>query len=252
MPLNVPNDFIPQTQQTISSTQVDQNFAAVEAWGNALENQVLGSSGNQDTITTQKTFTQWPVCTSVAVPTASNLITRAVLDLIIPIGSMVWFPVPKLPAASYGIEYKWLNGQQLDLATYQALYDYLTVGVSPATDGVGIVAGSSPQRFTLPDWTGCQMMAPNTIAGLGASRIDAGRSDMTLLGSPSGLVGSQGITITPGNLPIGVAVRPYNPTSLFPSGNLGSGGVTISEVASQTAANFSPFSRIAHPAIRAK
>lgn len=251
MTLNVPNEFIPQTQQTISSTQMDQNFTAIETWGNALENQVLGTGGNQDTFTTQKTFTQWPLCTSVSVPPNNALITRAVADLLVPIGTLRWYLVPKLPAANYGIEWKWLNGQQLDLATYQTLYDYLTSGVSPITDGVAIVAGSSPQRFTLPDWTGCHPLAANTIAGLGASRITGGRSDMALLGTPGGLVGSQGFMLDFNNMPTGTVVRPYSGTTAF-TGVTGTGGVQLNEVTTQNTKNFTPFSRIGYPCVRAK
>lgn len=251
MPLNVPNDFVPQTQQTISSTQMDANFAAVETWGNALENQVLGNQGNADTITTQKTFTQWPLCTSVATLPQNGLITRAVMDIIAPIGSILWLPVPKLPPVAYGIEYKWPNGQQVDYVTYLALYNYLTQSLSPACKGVAIVAGSNPQKFTMPDITGTLPQIANTLGGLGANRVSGSRSDMTELSTPCGIVGAQSILLTANHLPPATNMRPYaGIPNLANSGNLGSGGVLIAETISQTPYNFTPQSAVLYPAMR--
>jgi hypothetical protein len=228
---------------------VDANFNAVEVWGNALENQVLGNSGNADTITTQKTFTQWPLCTAATTLPQNGLLTRAVLDIVYPIGSLLWLPVPKLPTFAYGIEYKWPNGQQVDYATYIALYNYLTQSLSPVCAGVAIVAGSSPQKFTMPDITGCLPQIANTLGGLGASRINGGRADMANLSTPCGVVGSQGFTLTVNNMPVGTVVRPYSGTTAF-TGVTGTGGVQLNEVSTQSANNFTPLAGVLYPAMR--
>lgn len=251
MTLNVPHEFIPQTQQTISSTQVDQNFAAIETWGNALEAQILGGSGNADTITSQKTFTQWPLCTAVTTLPQNGIVTKAVLDILQPIGSLLWLTMPKLPPIQYGIEYKWPNGQQVDLATYQALYTYLT-SLTPSCAGVALVTGSSPQKFTLPDLTGALPQIANTLGGLGANRITGSRADMANLSTPCGVVGAQGFTLVGTNLPVGASGRPTmgGGAGLTTTGNLGPGGYPLAEVATQTPCNFSPTSVVLYPAMR--
>jgi hypothetical protein len=246
--LNVPNDFIPQTQQTISSTQVDQNFTAIEVWGNALENQLL-NTGSADTYTTQKTFTQHPLSTSVAALPQNGLATRAVLDIFHPIGSITWLPVPKLPSVGFGIEYKWPNGQQVDYATYIALYNYLTQSLSPACAGVAIVGGSSPQKFTMPDITGTIPQIANTLGGLGSSRVNGGRADMANLGTPCGLVGSQGFLIAFNDMPVGTMVRPYGGNTTL-TGFSGTGGVQLNEILNQNTLNFTPQATVLYPAMR--
>jgi len=251
MPFNSPNQFVPQTGQKIDSQQMDANFAYHDASLGALESQIFGAGGSADAVTTQKTFTVWPLCVDTSAVPASAMITRAVLDVVCPIGSVIVLPVLKLPTALYGFEYKWLNGQELDQLTYLPLWTYLTSGVSPALQGVAVVPASSPVRFTLPDWTGCLPMGANSFAGLGANRINGARADMANIGTPGALVGAQGFTIIPNQLPTGTIVKsssgaysmvPFSPATGFPA----------YESTPQVPILYSPFSRVVYYAMRVK
>lgn len=218
MPFNSPNQFIPQTGQKIDSQQMDANFAYHDASLGVLENSI-----------------------------------SAVLDVVCPIGSVIILPILKLPAALYGFEYKWLNGQELDQQTYLQLWTYLTSQVSPALQGVAVVPASSPVRFTLPDWTGCLPMGANVFAGLGANRINGGRSDMASIGTPGALVGSQGFSLSQNNLPTGTIVRSYTgPQQYRVESAMPATYNSTFESSAQTPAQFTPFSRVVYYAMRAK
>lgn len=163
---NVPNEFVPQSGQTISSAQVDQNFDAIEDAINALQAGAGGGSGNFTEVR-KILFTQRPAYTGSAAPAVNELIDRKYLDATrgCRIGDIIFSINPNAMPTDYGVVWAKMEGQQLSLSTYADFYTICqTIGGSDS-GRYNPSAGATAGNFVAPDWRGgvpIQILAGST------------------------------------------------------------------------------------------
>lgn len=163
---NVPNEFVPQSGQSISSQQMDENFDAIEDAIQALQ---AGSGGGSGTFTDVRKilYTQRPAYTGSAAPASNEFVDRKYLEATrgCRIGDWVFSINPNAPANDYGVVWAKMEGQQLSLTTYADFYTLCQSIGGSATGQYNPSLNATAGNFVAPDWRGgvpIQILAGST------------------------------------------------------------------------------------------
>lgn len=164
---NVPNEFVPQSGQSISSQQMDQNFDAVELEIDRI-NDALGTGSGTVTDVRKVLYPQRPSYTGSQTPASSEFVDRKYLDATrgCRVGDAILSFNPNALPNDYGVVWAKMEGQQLAIATYP---DFNTIcqangGVDPGRYDPN--AGASIGNFVAPDWRG---LPPYQLLGAGSA-----------------------------------------------------------------------------------
>lgn len=223
MTFNVPNDFVPQSGQAISSQQMDENFDAVEAQIDSLTTLVGGGSG---TVTEARKilYSLRPAYTGVAAPASNELIDRKYLEATrgCAIGDIILSINPATLSTNYGVVWAKMEGQQLSQATYPEFYAICQSIGGADTGRYNPAAGATSGNFVAPDWRGrgpVQLLSSGSALGAQVPNVVAAN----WLGS---LIGESAHTQTIAEMPAHTH-GPKSPATHIPmSGGGGSGAFT--------------------------
>lgn len=152
---NVPNEFVPQSGQTISSSQMDQNFDAVELEIDRI-NDTLGTSSGTFTDNRKVLFSQRPAYTGAAAPAANEFIDRKYLEATrgCRVGDEILSINPNALPNDYGVVWARMEGQQLAIATYPEFYAVCQSIGGTDTGRYDPANGATAGNFVAPDWRG--------------------------------------------------------------------------------------------------
>jgi len=152
---NVPNQFVPQSGQVISSSQVDQNFDAVADELNNLENQLGGGTGTFTDVRKVQ-YQQRPVYLGTAAPQLTEFVDRKWVEATrgCQIGDLIFSINPNALPNDYGVVWAKMTGQQLSQTTYASFYGICTTIGGTNTGRYNPAAGATSGNFTAPDWRG--------------------------------------------------------------------------------------------------
>ncbi len=167
MPFNVPNEFVPQSGQTIGSAQVDQNFDSIEARIDSIEASLGQTSGTVNEVR-KILYTQRPSYIGAGDPASNELIDRKWLDATrgYRVGDVLLSIDPNTPDSNYGVVWAKMEGQQLSQSTYPDFYTICqTIGGSD-TGRYNPGAGATAGNFVAPDWRG---RIPAHVLGAGSA-----------------------------------------------------------------------------------
>jgi len=152
---NVPNEFVPQTAQPISSAQVDENFDALETQINNI-NSALGASTGTVTEVRKIVYTQRPAYSGTAAPAANELIEKRWIEATrgCRVGDIILSINPAVLPTDYNVVWAKMEGQQLAQATYPDFYA-ICQSIGGAEAGrYNPATGATAGNFVAPDWRG--------------------------------------------------------------------------------------------------
>lgn len=158
MVFQVPNEFTPQTQQAISSNQMDANFDYVTAQLDTLQSQI-GPTGGARTIPTKDTYTQRPQYSGIVAPVGGEFVDRKYLDATrgLRVGDALLSINPNAQPNDYGVVWQKMEGQQLSQTTYPAFYA-ICLAISSSTAGAyNCATGATAGNFVAPDPRGAAL-----------------------------------------------------------------------------------------------
>lgn len=155
MSFNVPNEFVPQTGQNISSSQMDQNFDSVEDAINALQTAIGGGSGTY-TEARKVLFTQRPSYVGSAAPASNEFVDLKYLEATrgCRVGDIILSINPNNLPTDYGVVWAKMEGQQLSQTTYADFYTIVQSIGGTDTGRYNPAAGATAGNFVAPDWRG--------------------------------------------------------------------------------------------------
>lgn len=153
---NVPNEFVPQSGQTISSQQMDENFDAVELEIDRL-NDALGTGSGTVTDNRKVLYSQRPAYTGSQPPASNEFVDRKWLEATrgCRVGDYMLSINPNALPNDYGVVWAKMEGQQLSLTTYPEFYEICSAIGGTETGRYNPATGATAGNFVAPDWRGC-------------------------------------------------------------------------------------------------
>lgn len=166
MTFQPPNEFVPQTGQAISSSQMDENFDAVAGAISTLQD-AAGAGTGTFTEARKILYTQRPAYVGSGSPAANEFIDRKYLEATrgCRIGDIIFSINPNATPTDYGVVWAKMEGQQLSTTTYADFYTICNTIGGTDTGRYNPATGATAGNFVAPDWRGgvpVQILAGST------------------------------------------------------------------------------------------